>query len=201
MSFTIHRYPVHLIDVVYLANGRRVLMRPALPQDGELLRAFVQGLSSEARYFRFLTKFSELPQGIVDRFTRIDYQRHVALIAETVTRAGETMVGEARYVIDEQDPEIAEFALAVADDWRGMGLAGTLLERLVDHAASSGIRRIVGDAFATNTAIVTFAKRYGFTVTRSLGDSRLVRVVKDLVTHDQHAISVEQSLQEAAVAA
>jgi acetyltransferase len=106
MTYTIPRYPVQLIDVVQLANGCRVVVRPALPQDAELQRTFVRTLSVETRYFRFMTGLSELSEAMAERFSSIDYRSHVALIAELVTDAGETMVGEARYVVDERDPTL-----------------------------------------------------------------------------------------------
>ena len=133
-----HRYPTHLIDVVQLANGSRVVVRPALPQDCELQRAFVRALSDEARYFRFMTRLSELPEAMAERFTSIDYRSHVALIATIFADAGETMIGEARYVVDEGDAAACEFAVAVADAWQGMGLARTLVERLAKPCGSFG---------------------------------------------------------------
>jgi hypothetical protein len=36
MTYTIARYPAHLIDFVSAANGRRVTIRPMLPQDFKL---------------------------------------------------------------------------------------------------------------------------------------------------------------------
>ena len=54
MTYTIPRYPVHLIDIVVAANGRRVTIRPMLPQDLELQREFFRALSDNARYCRFL---------------------------------------------------------------------------------------------------------------------------------------------------
>jgi hypothetical protein len=47
MTYTIARYPVHLIDVARIANGRRVTIRPTLPQDLELQREFFHSLSAE----------------------------------------------------------------------------------------------------------------------------------------------------------
>ncbi len=35
-----HRYPAELIDIVHIADGRRVTVRPILPQDTELLQSF-----------------------------------------------------------------------------------------------------------------------------------------------------------------
>lgn len=180
-----HRYPTHLIDVVQLTNGRRVVVRPALPQDCELQRVFVRTLSDEARYYRFMTTLSELPEAMAERFTSIDYRSHVALIATIFADAGETMIGEARYVVDEDGGAACEFAVAVADAWQAMGLARTLVQRLANHAATSGIRRMVGDTVSGNKAMIALAKRTGFAVARKHEDGRLVRLVKDLSRCDQ----------------
>jgi acetyltransferase len=180
VTYSLHRYPTQLIDVVHLAGATRVVVRPALPQDRDLQRAFVRDLSDEARYYRFMTRFRDLPEAMAERFTAIDYIGHVALVAELFTDAGATMVGEARYVVDTGDAAACEFAVAVADAWRGMGLARILLTRLADHAALCGIRRMSGDTIAANTAMIALAKRTGFAVARSREDGRLVHLVKDL---------------------
>jgi acetyltransferase len=179
------RYPTQLIDVVQLPNGSRVVVRPALPQDCELHRAFVRSLSDEARYFRFMTRLSELSEAMAEGFTSIDYHSHVALIATVFADAGETMIGEARYVVDEGSDAMCEFAVAVADAWQGMGLARTMLQRLARHAATSGIRRMVGDTVSNNRAMIALAKRTGFAVAKKREDGRLVRLVKELSPCDQ----------------
>jgi acetyltransferase len=179
-----HRYPTHLIDVVQLANGCRVVVRPPLPQDCELQHVFVRTLSDEDRYFRFMTRLSELSEAMAERFTTIDHRSHIALIATVVRDAHETMIGEARYIVDEGGGAVCEFAVAVADAWRGMGLARTLLQRLTHQAATSGIRRMVGDTVSTNTAMIALARSIGFGVTRKREDGRLVRLVKDLPVRD-----------------
>jgi acetyltransferase len=82
MSYTIARYPVHLIDIVRLANARRVIIRPTLPQDLELQREFFRSLSAESRYRRFMGPLNELPEEVAQRFISIYYHRHLALLAE-----------------------------------------------------------------------------------------------------------------------
>jgi acetyltransferase len=196
-----HRYPTHLIDVVQLANGRRVVVRPALPQDFELQRAFVRTLSDEARYFRFMTRLSELSEAMAERFTSIDYRRHVALIATIFADACETIIGEARYVVDEGGGGVCEFAVAVADAWQGMGLARTLLQGLANHAAASGIHRMVGDTVSSNKPMIAFAKCTGFAVARKREDGRLVRLIKELSPCDQRPSIAGQPLGECVVAA
>lgn len=180
MTYTIPRYPVHLIDVVSAANGRRVTIRPMLPQDFKLQQEFFLSLSAGARYCRFLTSFNELPDTVAERLGKFDYSRHLALLAEVFDGERETMVGEARYVIDEHDPAACEFALAVADDWQAFGIGRALLAKLEREAAASGIRRMRADMLYDNKAMRHLAVRSGYAVKANRDDARLVKLEKEL---------------------
>ena len=76
MLYQIHRYPAELIDVVWLSGGRRVVIRPVLPQDQELTTAFFSDLPAPARYDRFMSPMRHFPPDLVKRFTNIDYADH-----------------------------------------------------------------------------------------------------------------------------
>jgi acetyltransferase len=180
VTFLIHRYPVHLIDVVRVADGRRVTIRPTLPQDAELQRAFFRSLSPESRYCRFLTRLNEPPEALIEDFARADHSTHVALLAEVFEGGRETMIGEARYVRDAQEPGTCVFAVAVADDWQAFGLARALLERLERHARASGVGRMVADTLLSNDAMMALARRAGFAVKASPDDPSLARLEKHL---------------------
>jgi len=180
MTYTIARYPVHLIDVVRLIDGSRITIRPTLPQDLELQREFFRSLSTEGRYRRFMVPLNELPEVVAQRFISIDYRSHVALLAEVFDDGREIMIGEARYVLDEHDPATSEFALAVADDWQGRGIGRVLLARLEREAAASGIRRMLADTLYDNKAMRALAASSGYTVRANREDARLVRLEKQL---------------------
>jgi acetyltransferase len=180
MIYSLPRYPVHLIDVVRVADGSRVTIRPTLPQDADLQMLFFRSLSAKSRYCRFMTGINELPQTLADRFSVIDYHSHLALLAEVFEGEREIMVGEARYVVDEHDSETCEFAIAVADDWQTCGIARALLDRLERQAAASGIRRMVADTLLANAAMIGLATRAGYTVKASREDAKLVRLEKSL---------------------
>jgi len=180
MTYTIARYPVHLIDVVRLIDGSRITIRPTLPQDLELQREFFRSLSTEGRYRRFMVPLNELPEVVAQRFISIDYRSHVALLAEVFDDGREIMIGEARYVLDEHDPATSEFALAVADDWQGRGIGRVLLARLEREAAASGIRRMLADTLYDNKAMRALAASSGYTVKANREDARLVRLEKQL---------------------
>jgi acetyltransferase len=184
VTYTIGRYPVHLIDVVHVAGGSRVTMRPTLPQDVELQRAFFRALSPQSRYSRFMTGLRELPDVLAERFTNIDYRRHLALLAEVFSAAGEqTMIGEGRYVVNENDLTSCEFAVAVADDWQNCGIGRALLARLERQAAASGIRTMGAETLVANTGMQALAARAGYAIARG-EDAQMVRLQKVLASAD-----------------
>jgi acetyltransferase len=181
LIYSIPRYPVHLIDVAVLRDGRRVTIRPTLPQDLELQRAFFRTLSRANRYARFMTGLTELPETVARRFATIDYREHLALLAEVFEAGGERMLGEARYVVEPHEPTACAFAIAVADDWHGTGLAGVLLERLEQQAASCGILRMTAETLSGNRPMLGLAARAGYTIALSPGDDGVVHLQKSLL--------------------
>ena len=175
--------PTRLIDVVRLADGRRVTLRPVLPQDDDLQQRLVRSLSPAARTQRFFAPIRELPADWLRRMTQVDHRRHVALVAESFDddapgRAA-TPVGEARYVVGERD-DAAEFALVVADAWQRHGIGRRLLASLRDHAHAAGLARLEGEVQAGNAAMLALARRLGFELRAHPGDARLVQVVARL---------------------
>ena len=180
MSYTIERYPTRWIDVWHLADGRKVTVRPVLPQDAELEQAMVRALSPASRYQRFFAPIRELPAGWLERLTQIDYLHQQAFIVETFVGDREVAVAEARYVLDASGEE-GEFAVMVADDWRHLGLARRLMQCLLQSAAQAGLKRMVGDVLSTNHAMLSLAQSLGFKIVRHPdGGAQVHRVQIDL---------------------
>jgi acetyltransferase len=178
MLYQIHRYPADLIDVARLDGDRRLLIRPVLPQDADLTRAFFGSLPARDRYDRFMTPMRNLPPELVKRFTDVDYNDHLALVAELIEDGHETVVAEARYARLASDPAAAEFAVSVAERWQGNGLAQLLLGKLVRPAANAGVRRIVGETLATNAKMLHLARKAGFAIRPSPGDRGIMLLEK-----------------------
>jgi acetyltransferase len=193
MTYTIPRYPVHLIDVVRLVDGSRITIRPMLPQDLELQREFFRSLSTESRYRRFMGPLNELAEVVAQSFVNIDYRSHLALLAEVFEDGREIMIGEARYVLDEHDPATCEFALAVADDWQACGIGRALLARLEREAAASGIRRMVADTLYDNKKMRNLAISSGYAATANPKDARLVKLEKQVSAWTAAPPNVQQA--------
>jgi hypothetical protein len=105
VGYTIERYPTRWIDVWHLADGRKLTLRPVLPQDAELEQALVRALSPASRYQRFFSPIRELPDGWLQRLTQIDYRLQQAFIVETFVGDQALAVAEARYVVDASGEE------------------------------------------------------------------------------------------------
>ncbi|MES2960287.1 MAG: GNAT family N-acetyltransferase [Pseudomonadota bacterium] len=158
--YRIHRYPSMLIDRLTLSDARVVTVRPVLPQDVDAERSFVSDLSPHSRRLRFHGAVNALPDSLLQAMTAIDYQDHVALIAEAIDEDGAgRLVADARYVVD--DAGGAEFAIAVADDWQHIGLGSALLKRLGRHAHRQGLQHLEGAVLVSNGPMLALMRRWG----------------------------------------
>ena len=159
----IHPYPIEFIGTIALPDGTTLAVRPIMPEDGERERAFVNGLSDESRYFRFFYQLHELTPAMLARFTQVDYDREIALVALAPEGGNESIIGVARYIAN-PDLESAEFAIVVGDRWQGRGVARPLMERLIAAARRRGLARLQGAVLRTNQKMLRFTKALGFAV-------------------------------------
>jgi hypothetical protein len=102
------------------ADGTVITIRPISAADLALEQEFVDGLSASTGYQRLMSarrpSFEELR-----RFTDINPERELALIAITPVQGRERQIGVARYVKEEPSPSDAELAIVLSDDWQGVG--------------------------------------------------------------------------------
>ncbi len=152
-------YPAYLESHWQLADGANLTLRPIRAEDADMLQTFVRNMSDESRYFRFMDTLRELSPAMLSRFTQIDYDREMALVA--TMRDSDTLLGVARYVIN-PDSESCEFALAVADAWQGHGLGHKLMTALMDVAHAKGLKLMEGETLSGNTGMKDLAASLGF---------------------------------------
>jgi RimJ/RimL family protein N-acetyltransferase len=136
---------------VVLRDGSEVLIRQIQSADAPLLADAFARLSARSRRMRFLTVKKELSQRELGYLTRVDHHDHEALGA--LNHLDGHGVGVARYIRDARDPQAAEIAITVIDEWQGRGLGTELLARLSDRARQEGIRRFTALVAAENAAV------------------------------------------------
>ncbi len=142
----------------------------------ELERAFVRNLSAESKFNRFMGEIAELTHDQLYDFTHPDPKRGAAYVVIRSTAAGEEEIGVARYVVDASG-ESCEFAVTIADAWQGKGVARRLMEALLRDARAHGLKRMEGFVLGSNTRMLEFAHKLGFTTHFDAGDPG-VRVVR-----------------------
>jgi len=154
------------------AGGERLLIRPIRPADAAEHNAFFHRLSPEDIRLRFFAAVRELTPAQIDKFTRLDYDRDMALIAVR-EKTGET-VGVAR-LVREGDPLVAEFAVIVQHDLQGRGLATHLMRHLLAWAPRHGVREVIGEILAENGAMLDLARHLGFSLLHPSEDQQIVK--------------------------
>ena len=142
-------------------------------------REFLEHLSEENRYLRFM-KWVKVPnERLVSFLTDIDYERHMAFACVVPGEKGEPLVGQARYVVN-PDGKSCEFSIVIADAWHKSGVAGLLMQALLDAARARGLATMEGIVLRANREMIRFVRALGFEVWPSPEDPTLVRVTKAL---------------------
>ncbi len=157
----IHPYPSDLERRLWLPGGAQVTLRPIRPEDAAMEEAFVAGLSEESRHMRFMSALRALTPAMLARFTQIDYDREMALVAVREEGGRERELAVCRYATL-ADGRSCEFAIVVADAWRRHGLGRRMMAALIDVAAARGLDRMVGLVSSTNAPMLRLCEGLGF---------------------------------------
>jgi len=164
-----------------LRDGREVTLRAIGPQDAaEIVQAF-ERLTAESRYSRFMQHKRQLDAAALDRGVHPRPGLDFAFVATIPATDGMDIVGAAQYVrVEEDDPVTCEFAITVAEDWRGSGLATQLLACLVRRARRDGYARMEGAVIADNSKMLALARKLRFTAHPVSDDATVIRVERRL---------------------
>ena len=149
----------------YIINDEvgKLFIRPIRPEDAPLLTELFDSLSPRSIYFRFFTPLRQLPHKMLARFTQIDYDREIALVAIQESEDAEIMLGVARFIV-ERNLKNAEFSVVVCDRWQGKGIGAELLKRCLNIAKEYNIERVWGTVLAENTQMLALGRKLGFKI-------------------------------------
>jgi len=172
-------YPAHLVREHRLFDGRTVTLRPIRAEDAPLVREFLNELSGESKYMRFQKWVHAPSDKLIHFLTDVDYDRHMALVCAARHGDREEIVGEARYVMN-ADGKTCELGIVIADTWHHSGIAGLLMEGLIQAARARRFATMEGLVLAGNTEMLHFVRALGFEAHAVSEDRRTVRIVKKL---------------------
>ncbi len=168
MHLVVSSYPAQYERQAITKGGMDVLLRPIKPEDATMLAALFETLSPSSVYFRFFRPVPRLSHEMLARFTQIDYDRDVVLVAVRQGTGEEIMVGVVR-LMRTFDIGKAEFAIVVGDPWQGRGVGAALLEHCLGIAAERGIKMVWGLVLPENTTMIDLGRKVGFSVHRIPG--------------------------------
>ncbi len=171
----IHPYPSHLVSHSHLPDGTTLTIRPIRPEDADIEQTFVRNMSTEAKYYRFMQTIEELTPEMLARFTQPDYDRETALVAVIEEAGKQVQLGVARYTVN-PDNHSCEFALAVSDSSRRMGIGSRLMDALMESARSRGLHMIEGEVLTDNQRMLSLMRRLGFAIRNHPEDTSIKTV-------------------------
>jgi acyl-CoA synthetase (NDP forming)/GNAT superfamily N-acetyltransferase len=147
-----------------LADGTTIEIRPARPDDFEVVRDMHAGMSPENLYMRFFGISRVAAEQEARRVCRQPAPGRAALLAILDGR----VIGCISYqVIGDVS---AEVAMAVADDMHSRGVGTLLLEHMISLARSQGVRTFVAETLAENAPMLDVFAHAGLRPHRTLAD-------------------------------
>ena len=183
-----------------LRDGRQVTVRAAVASDAaEMIQAFNR-LSADSKYARFMAHKKQLNLAALERSLHPVPGQAFVFVATVPASDGLDIVGAAQYVradsnsnsdsdsdsdsnsdSNDSDKRACEFAITVAEDWRGSGLAVHLLASLVRRSRRDSYETMEGLVIAGNRPMLAVARKLRFKVESVPADATVVRVERQLV--------------------
>ncbi len=173
-------------EMVRVADGRELLIRPIRPDDAVPLRAGFALMEPGALRPRFDDTLgaddahATLSEEAAERLTHPDPRREFAIVASEPLPAGEALIGALARVGVVDGTKRAEFAILVGRFLAGMGLGRHLMRRLVRWARGKQLEALYGDVAEDNQPMLALAESLGFRREDAAPAPGFVRVVLDL---------------------
>ena len=118
-------------------------------------------LSDRSIYLRFCQAVKTLSPETLAKFTQVDYDREIALIALDADAPAEKMLGVARAIYS-PDEKNAELAVVVGDPWQGRGVGACLFQRCMEIAMEKGRTRLFAYILPENRVMRSMALKMGW---------------------------------------
>lgn len=144
-------------QVVMLADGTRILIRPLMPEDKNALIALFEPLGPEdLKYLRSDVHNRELVASWVDN---LDYRKVVPLVAVSNDRiVGDTTL----HFRTGPERHISDIRIFLPKEFRRRGLGSAMLRAAIDVARKCGLRQIIAEILAEQITPIKAFQNLGF---------------------------------------
>ena len=170
-------YPEEYVRPATLPDDTVVTLRPIKPEDEPLWMDLLARCSRESIYARFRHAFHWQSHDVAVRYCFIDYDREIAIVAETLEAGQRRLLGVVRLIADPARQTL-EYAILVADAWQNRGLGGIMTDYSLEIAAQWGVKRVFAQTHTDNPRMISVLRQRGFEI--SFDGSGLVEAVKEM---------------------
>jgi acetyltransferase len=154
-------YPTRYVTPWRLSDGTEVLLRPIKPEDEPMIAEFLKTVSEETLRQRYFVSHLNISHELLVRFTNIDYDREIAIVAELGQGRKKRIIGVGR-LMGEADRGRGEFAVIVHDEFQRRGLGFKLTDAIIGIAQEKGLREISGYIDSNNHRMLQVVSELGF---------------------------------------
>jgi GNAT superfamily N-acetyltransferase len=163
INATSPRKPPCEIETI-LSDGRAICLRTIRPSDEARIRDGISEMSDRSRYLRFFSAFREPPESIVKRLSAVDGHDHIGWGAILLDGDEYPPIAAAHAIRLEDDDARGELAIAVLDEYQGVGLARTLIAAVLLDCLDEDLveleMHLLGENRAANALVMSLgAKR------------------------------------------
>ena len=180
-KLAIRPYPIQYVGTWTAKDRTKVTIRPILPEDESLLVKFHTILSDRTVFMRYLQPIMLQQRVMHERLARIchvDYDREIALVAETTDPNGERNVMGIVRLSRIHGTNEARLSTLVGDPYQGIGLGAELVRRGVEVAKAERLSRLSAILTADNQVMQHLFKKEGFSILPLEDESILAAILE-----------------------
>jgi acetyltransferase len=150
---------------ITLKNGTEALLRPIKDIDEQLLYDLFSSCSYDTLFYRFMSssvhinlKKGNIPfvMKVIRRFTQIDYENQLSIVALIKENNKDIIVSEGMYV--KTGPDRAEVGALTGDKWQRQGLATNIGTFMMEIAKTKDIKLFEGEILLSNFKLINLMK-------------------------------------------
>ena len=161
----------------HLRDDRPIAIRALRPDDRAEMLAAIGRTSMQSLQRRFFVPKKGFSEQEMAFFLNIDFESHVAIVAEVEEDERPVIAGGGRYIVVQ--PGQAEIAFVVVDAYQGQGIGTILMRHLAVLARNAGLKELVAEVLPENTAMLKLFKKFGFR-TDTKGSPQVVHLTLQL---------------------
>jgi len=143
-----------------LGDGRPVEIRALRPDDRAEMLAAIGRTSPQSLQRRFFAPKKGFSEQELAFFLNIDFENHVALVAQIDEDGHPVIAGGGRYIVVR--PGQAEIAFVVVDAYQAQGIGTILMRHLAVMARDAGLQELFAEVLPENAAMLKVFRKFGF---------------------------------------